>query len=67
MHHKIGLSVNLWCIFSFDDWWGKAQPIVGCATTGQVVPDGIRKQAEQDMENKPVVTLLYCLCINSFL
>lgn len=41
-------------IFSTDDWCGRAQPTVGSATPGKVVPACIRKQAEQALESKPV-------------
>ena len=34
-------------IFLISDWWGRAQPIVGGATPGLVVPSFIIKQVEQ--------------------
>lgn len=52
--------------FLDNDWCGRAQPTVGSATPWQVVPGGIRKQAEQTIKSKSVSTsspwsLLQCL------
>ena len=40
------------------DVGGPAKLTVSSATTGQVVPDAIRRQAEQAMRSKPVSSIL---------
>lgn len=47
-------SMRSGCIFLFSDWWWKTQPIVSGAISELVVLGAIRKQATQNMRNKPV-------------
>lgn len=58
---------NCSSIFLINYWCGRAQPILDDVTPGQVILDGIWKQAEQTVRDEPVssvpqqVLLQFCL------
>jgi len=52
--YQIGLWASLWDVFLINYLCGWVKPTMNGAALGQVVRDGIRKQAEQAMRSKPV-------------